>query len=526
MTGFGTLLRLALRRDRWLAPLWIVVFVANAAGSAAATIDLYPDVASRVKASLVIDANPALRALYGRIYDPGSLGGISMIKVVGLGTAFVALLCALLVVRHTRANEEVGRTELLAAGVVGRYAAAAAAMAEATLVAVTLGLATALSLVAVGLDVSGSLAFGLAWALAGTVFAGVALVAAQLCRTARAARGLAASVLVAAYVVRAVGDASTQHWLSWLSPIGWSQQVRPYAGDRWWAALPSLVATALLVAAAARLLDRRDLGAGVLPDRPGPAHAAPGLASPYALAWRQHRIGLVGWTVGFAGLGLLLGTVVGDVQDAVDSDAAREMIEKLGGVAGLQDAYVSTELGFLAVFASAFGISALSRLAAEESQGRAEVLLSTAVDRTRLLLAHLAVALGGVTLLVLVVGLGLGITHAGASGDAGNLGRDLAAAAARLPAAWVMTGLAALCYGAFRSVAAAWALLTAFTLTGLFGELFGLPTWAQDLSPYAHVPDLPGGAVHPAQLVLLAVLAGVLMIVAVAGFRHRDVVSG
>ena len=43
MTGFGTLLRLALRRDRWLAPLWIVVFVANAAGSAAATIDLSPD---------------------------------------------------------------------------------------------------------------------------------------------------------------------------------------------------------------------------------------------------------------------------------------------------------------------------------------------------------------------------------------------------------------------------------------------------------------------------------------------------
>jgi len=58
--GTGTLVRLALRRDRVLIPVWIVVFVMMAAGSAQASIDLYPDVASRVEADVARVAGPGL----------------------------------------------------------------------------------------------------------------------------------------------------------------------------------------------------------------------------------------------------------------------------------------------------------------------------------------------------------------------------------------------------------------------------------------------------------------------------------
>ena len=60
--------------------------------------------------------------MHGRIYDPTSLGAGSMVKMTGMGTAMVGLLAILLVIRHTRADEEVGRTELAAGGVVGQYA--------------------------------------------------------------------------------------------------------------------------------------------------------------------------------------------------------------------------------------------------------------------------------------------------------------------------------------------------------------------------------------------------------------------
>ena len=50
-----------------------------------------------------------------------------------------------------------------------------------------------------------------------------------------------------AYLVRAFGDTRPvdgARWVSWLSPLGWGQQVRAFAGDRWWVLL-ILVAFAL-----------------------------------------------------------------------------------------------------------------------------------------------------------------------------------------------------------------------------------------------------------------------------------------
>lgn len=128
-------------------------------------------------------------ALYGRVYDVTSLGAIAMVKMGGIGSALLAVLAFVLVIRHTRAEEEVGRLELLAGGVLGGYAPLAGGLACACGVALATGLLTAVPLAAVGLPLVGSLAFGLAWTGTGVVFAGVRAVAAQLATSARAAWG-------------------------------------------------------------------------------------------------------------------------------------------------------------------------------------------------------------------------------------------------------------------------------------------------------------------------------------------------
>ena len=64
----------------------------------------------------------------------------------------------------------------------------------------------------------------------------VAALTAQLTDSSRAANAMALGFLGATYLVRAIGDAGPS-WLSWLSPVGWGQQVKPYAGDRWWVAV-------------------------------------------------------------------------------------------------------------------------------------------------------------------------------------------------------------------------------------------------------------------------------------------------
>ncbi|MEV6416883.1 ABC transporter permease [Kribbella sp. NPDC051718] len=526
--GTSTLVRLALRRDRVLLPVWILVFVSMAAGSAKASIDLYPDVASRVSAANTSNSSPALVSLYGRIFDPSSLGELSLLKLTAFGALLVGLLGAMLVVRHTRAEEESGRLELLSAGVLGRYAALTSALIVSASTVIVLGLLTALSLIGTGLPAAGSFAFGLTWIVAGLAFAGVGALAAQLTEGARTANGITAVVLGVSYILRAAGDSASDGgtaWLSWLSPIGWAQQIRAYAGDRWLVALLPLALLGLLIAAAFALLRRRDVGAGLVRPRPGPATGAASLRSPLALAWRLHRGSLYAWGAGFLLLGFVVGNIASNVDGFVTSDSARDMVEKLGGVNGITDAFLSTEMGILGLLASAFGIQAALRLRSEETALRAEPLLATGVTRYQWLASHVLMALLGTGALILVGGLGSGISS-GASlhNMSRQLPRMLAAAAVQLPAIWLVTALVVLLFGlAPKLVTGAWALFGAFVLIGQFGPLFDLPQGLMDISPYAHTPRLPGGDFSATPVVVLAAIAAAILLTGATSFRRRDI---
>src|SRR2546429_3392945 len=99
----------------------------------------------------------------------------------------------------------------------------------------TLFRSLAVVLVVLGLPVAGSVAFALVITTCGLAFSAIAALAAQLASGARSARGLALGVLGAAYLLRAVGDASGTgggSWLTWLSPLGWAALAPPHTTAR------------------------------------------------------------------------------------------------------------------------------------------------------------------------------------------------------------------------------------------------------------------------------------------------------
>lgn len=525
--GAGELLRLALRRSRLLVAAWLAVFVGMAALSAEATVDLYPTLASRLEAAETLNRSQALVALYGRVYDPSSLGAIAMIKMGGFGSVFVAVLAVVLAVRHTRGDEEAGRTELVGGTATGRLAPLAAAFATVAVTNAALAVLTAGGLVATGLPLDGSIAFGLAWAGVGLAFGAIAGLLAQLTPSARTATALSTAVLGAVYLLRAVGDAADEHgprWMSWLSPIGWGQQFRPFAGNRWWVLGITLGFTALVGATAFAVAERRDLGTGLLPPRPGPAHGPPTLGGPLALAWRLHRGALLGWAIGFGLMGALLGSLASDVSGFVTSPEAREFFEKLGGEQALSDAYLAVELSFAGITAAAYGMHVVMRLRVEEAAGRAEPVLATAVGRVRWVGSHLLIALAGTTILLGLAGLGAGVAYGLSSGDPGKAVPVLVGALVQLPAAWVLVAVVVALFGlAPRHTTAAWAVLAGFVLLAEVGPLLELDQRLLDLSPFAHVPRIPGDDLTATPLVALLTVAAALAALGLATFRRRDV---
>jgi ABC-2 type transport system permease protein len=225
-------------------------------------------------------------------------------------------------------------------------------------------------------------------------------------------------------------------------------------------------------------------------------------------------------------LGAALGNMATNIGSLLDSPQARDMILRLGGRHGLTDSFLAAELGFVGVFVTAYGVQAVLRLRSEEAGVRAEPVLATAVSRLRWLGSHLLVALAGSAVLLAVTGLAAGVT-AGSAADSSvghEVGRLVGAALAQLPAVWLVVGLTLAAYGlAPRLAVVGWAALVAFLLLGELGPLFRFNHWVMDLSPYAHVPRLPGGSLAPLSMGALAAVALALLVAGALGFRRRDV---
>ena len=521
-TGTSAMLRLYLRRDRIVLPLWVVLLSLPLATVYISSIaKIYPDQAARASFAATILASPAQRAIYGQIYND-SLGATGIWKA-GMFHTLITVALILTVIRHTRADEETGRAELLDSTAVGRYASLTAALLLSFGASLATGLLGAVGLLGADVPASGSLAFGAALACSGLVFTAVAAVTAQLSTSARFARGAAFAVLGAAFTLRAVGDAGSGA-LSWLSPLGWSLQVRPYAGDRWWVMLLHLATTALLTALAYRLLAGRDVGAGLIAERPGPDSAAPLLRNAFGLTWRLDRGAVLLWTVGLCLYGLLIGSIVHGIGGELGGDTAKDIMVRMGGTDAPEQAFVAVAFCMLGMIAAAFAISLTLRLHQEETGQRAEAVLAGAVSRSRWLTGHLAVALIGPAVAILVAGVAAGLTYSVAADDVGGtLWTSVATAAVQLPAVWLPAAVAVALFGvAPRFSPLAWGVLVAFVALYLVGTLSGFPHWMLDAEPFAHIPRVTGGDFTAVPLLWLMAVDCVLIALGMAAFRRRD----
>ncbi|MES9542844.1 MULTISPECIES: ABC transporter permease [unclassified Actinomadura] len=526
LTGTRGLVRLILRRDRFLMPIWVIYLGVVPSAFASSTADLYPTVADRHEYAQVSGNNPAFIALFGPLYDEG-VGGI-VTQRLGLIPLVVGLLSLLTVIRHTRTDEEAGRRELLGSAAVSRHAGLAAALI------VTIGANLVLALIMMAglnkqdLPAAGGVALGLEFAAAGCIFAAVGALAAQLTTSAGGARAIAIGVLGASLLLRIAGDSGGATWLSWLSPIGWVHRIRPYADERWWVLGIVVVAIAGLVAASVALSARRDVGAGVLPPRLGPAEAAGRLRSPLALAWRLHRAPLLGWTAGFAVIGVVLGGVAKGVADMMrDNESLHDVFTRMGGASGFSDAFLSSMMGLFGLIAAAYAIQAALRMRAEEDGLRADPVLATSVGRLQWAGGHLLFSLLGPAVVLTVAGLAAGLTHGINTGDPGHeVPRVLGGALVQLPAVWVLAGLTIALFGILpQFTLASWGALAVFVLLGQIGSAMQLSQKALDVSPFTHIPKLPGGEVAVQPLVWLAAIAAVLTVAGLLRFRTRDVKS-
>jgi ABC-2 type transport system permease protein len=530
LAGTGALIRFALRRDRVRLTAWVVGLSVYVTMVASSFPGIYPGAAER-QARAALMGSPGGIAFGGpKIgFSNYTLGAMMTNEMLGLTAIVVALMSIFLVVRHTRADEEAGRTELVLAGPVGRGAPLAAALAVATIANVLLATLTALGLGALGvesIDWPGSIVYGAALGMVGLVFAGVAAVMAQLTSHGRGALGLAGLALGVAFALRAIGDIGAGP-LSWLSPIGWAQRTYAYVDNRWWPLLIGLGVAVLLAAAAARLGARRDFGSGLRQPRPGPRAASDALATPTGLAARLQRGALIGWILALFVFGLLYGSLLGNVESFTKQlKVADDVLGGLGN-ADIISNFIALLASVFAMIGSIYAVIAALRLQAEERAGRAEAVLATPVTRARYLLTNAGVAAAGGVAIVLAGALGMGVTGSAVLGDAGVLRDVLIGSLVQSVPVLLLVALAVALYGWVPAATGiVWAVVGYGFLAGMLGGLLGLPRWAMNISPFGLAPMLPAENFALWPVVGMLAAAAALLGAGVWGIRRRDLRYG
>jgi len=525
-TATRQLVRFMLRQDRVKFPAWVgglgllVVYIGAA----------LPQLAPQEKD--LVSVVPLLEQPVGRMftgpaygldaptYERFFAGGYALYLFV-----LAALMNIMLIVRHTRLEEQTGRAELIRANVVGRDAQLTAALIVAGITNLAAALLVTVLAVANEFAVTGSIVLGSATGLTGMAFAGITAVTAQLSESSRAAAGMAGAIAGAAFAVRAVGDMAEVGGsaLSWASPFGWASQTAPYVLDRWWP-LVLLLALSLVGAYLGFVLqNRRDFGASLISARPGAAEASPALGTPIGLAARLHTGGLLGWGVAI----LILGAVDGAFANVM-LDSAEDLppaVQEMFGGEQLLARYVAFLATFSGYLTAAYVVFAANVLRSEEGSGRASALLATPTSRFSWAGAHLLVIGVGAIGILLVTGLATGAAVAGSLGDSEPFGDVVASHLNMAPAVLVVLGLCAVLYGWAPGALSAvgWTVVALMVLVGNFAELLDLPQWVRDLSPLSYPAEMPIEEFDVLPLLWLALVAVAAAGVGLAGLRRRQI---
>jgi ABC-2 type transport system permease protein len=539
MSALGTLLLQRLRRDRWQLVAWVAAIGLMTLFSAAAIYNEYGTDETRIAVLKIAVANPSILVVRG-LASESSAGAMIAFEVLTFIAILACLMSTLLAVRHSRADEESGRAELVSATRAGRLAPTVATAIEGVIANVLVIIVIALALASTGLEPGGSFVFALGAGGAGLTFLGVGLICSQIFSTSRGANGAATALVGIAYMLRGAADADgtihangytmTSAWPSWLSPIGWAEQMLPYVDNLVWPFLLDVGVLLVFFAATIALQAVRDSGAGLVAARSGRATASGILRGPIGLAWRLQRGSVISWGIGAILLALFVGSIAANAGKTFGGDSSvTNVIKSLvpGGSGEITRIVIAAMMGVLGLVVAGCVLQIVMRLRQEEALGTAEVVLATRVGRIRWYFSYLWVGLVAAVVILFVSGVVAGLVLVQNGGATELFGQALGAAMAQLPAVVFYLGALGLVFAVVprATIPVGWVLFGISTFLGEFGGMMKLPEWVRNLSPSVHTPAVPLSGVDWSGawwMVGIAIVAAVLGAILV---RRRDVVT-
>lgn len=525
-TGMGALMWFILRRDRVRLLIWIVLLCGFIVGFVPVFANLIiTDTDGAVMAEMM--KNPAMIAIVGPVYGADNYDvGASYANMMLLFSVMIAgVMNIFLIIRHTRQDEEMGRLEVIRSLPVGRLSNLASVMAVSLLVNTALAVLSGLGMYALraeGMDFSGCMLFGAAMGVIGLFFAAATALFCQMTANSRTANGFSFALLLVLYMMRAMGDVGMET-LSLISPLGLILRTEDCVNNYWWPVWVILAIAVVIALAAFGLAGIRDLGRGLVPEKPGRRHASGLLSSPLGLALRLLKTSLIVWTVTIFILAAMYGSVFGDLESFISSNDILQAIFAGGNGFSLTEQFIVLLMAVMSMIATIPILTFMQRAGGEEKQGHTEHLLARAVSRNEQFFAYFIIAFCISVILQLLSALGFWLVGSMVLDTIPSLGTFIQASVSYLPAIWVMMGVSvALIAYLPDKTSISYIYLGCSLFVIYLGRIAGLPDWTQRITPFGYIPQFPVEEMEPVNLIVLTVIAVILTVFGFAGYRKRD----
>lgn len=527
LQGTGSILKLIFRQDRFKIIVWLLSLIVVTIAAAYAYPDIYKTEEDRMGFILTME-NPAMEAMIGPVYESGSypISAIFAHEMLLFTVIAVAIMNILLIGRSTRTDEEDGRLEILQSLPIGRLSHIVAVMIEALVLNLLLAGLIGVGLSAInleGMTTESSFLYGSIIGSTGFLFACITALFAQLAKTSRGAIGLSFSVLIISYMVRAIGDVSSEA-LSLVSPLGWAVRTGVFIDNKWWPIGLTLTIGLIIAAIVFYLNTIRDLGAGFIPEMKGKTHASALLKSPLGFVFRMQRTNIISWAIGVFVLSAAFGAILGDLEEYYGDMELLQAFLAMNPDFSLTEQFIAMLLGILSIFSAVPATMVVLKLKGEESKNRTEHFYSRAVSRTGIMASYCFTAVLVSMIMQFLLAIGLWSTSSSFIGDTLTLGKAISSAFAYLPAIWVLIGMATLLTGILpKATSFIWMYFAFCFIVIYLGELLNFPDWLSNLSSFTHVPQL---LVEDGDILSLSVMTIVAIIIGLIGFiwyRKRDI---
>jgi len=526
LTNTKMLFLFALRRDRLFLPLWILGIVAFSLLGA----QLFTQVAtSSEELAMYAETmrNPAMIAICGPLYaEPYTYGIMYTQQMTVWILILIAVMNIFLVARHTRKDEEAGRLEVLRSLPVGRLSVSAAVWVMTVLANFLIGILSAIGLTVLGIEsmsMSGCFLLGGIFFAVGMFFSAVAMLFSQLCSTSRGMIGGSFLTLGVFYLIAAIGNVSGGIMV-YFSPLSIVFKSSPFARNHAWPVFAILAGTLVIAAAAIYFNVKRDLGAGLLPEKRGHAHAQPSLSSPFGLAFRLTRKTALTWIIIMLILGMSYGAVFGDFESFIQQNEMLQMILAAGEGEDMILSFMTYITLIMSLVTSIPVINCTLKLRAEEKQQRLESVYACSVSKTDQFLPYISIAILLSVVLQLALSFGMWLSASAVMEDSLHFMDIILAGLVKLPGIWLFVGISALLTGLLpRLTSLVWAYFGASFFVVYIGRMMNIPEIFTKLSAFGTLPNYPIDEFQIIPFITVTAISIILLVLGFVQYKKREV---